>query len=947
MNNFFKKTVLGFITVIVFVTMISSEASAMPSTLYQKSTEQTITSGATLEHISRFTTDGWLNIHVLRVDTANPNIKIDTLTNKQTTDKLSTVRTLAENSGAVAAVNASFFNAMGANLGYADGPIVQGGTLLSTVAWYNIKHNEMASFSLDDFGKISFDYWKNEITLTGSDNIGYAVSQYNQPSRQQYNDITIWDAKWGPSTLGVSASYPDLVEILVSDSSVLEIRQAQPAAFIPANGYVIISRGEQAAKLLQTIQVGETVNLNFDSTPDWSSLQMSVTGSSILLQEGCIPEKFSYSVSSFNQRNPRTIAGSSKDGKQLILVTVDGRQDDSIGLTQKETAELMKELGADNALLLDGGGSTTMVARTSGTNGLQVVNVPSEGSLRQVANAIGIFSLASPGTLAKLTIVTDDSNVFINTSRKFTLYGVDQNNNPVEIDPTQVKWGVEGIKGSFSGSIFRPTSVGSGKITAKIGEVTAKLDICALSAPVKLVLSVSRLNIAEGQSQDLKVWGYNLQGFRTQISPEDVKWTVNGKIGGCQNGLFKAAETGTGYIDAAIGTVHSYCAVAVSSETTAIKDSFEENTAIFAVDAQKALGTWELSGEQVHAGNTAGKLFYEFFNSGNKDEASILFLGKGITLDADSTALTVWVHNTRETSNCIMGEVVDVQGVKHQVQFTGALDWNGWKQLNASLDDIQDPAYLTRLYVQSTDLNENWGILYFDDLTAIESNHPIIDQSKIPQNTVPKDNANTAVTYKAGANRFRFAVFGSSIEPQNAKEKLNLSKMVTYINQNMDLAMFSGTKAAVLAKGVKKTALTTGNGYKTYRFKNSTFVQLDVSKGGLRRSDHQQWTWLFAELAKINGKNVFINMADSPAAFINSKEADLFKDTLADFQKKTGKNIWVFYSGSTTTSVMDRGVRYTSCAGFNTTSASGSQEAAKKVIVTVIGDKVTYEFKAL
>jgi len=64
-----------------------------------------------------------------------------------------------------------------------------------------------------------------------------------------------------------------------------------------------------------------------------STLKMAVTGSAILVKDGQIPEKFSYEISGVH---PRTAAGTSKSGKELILVTVDGRQAASKGMTQRE-----------------------------------------------------------------------------------------------------------------------------------------------------------------------------------------------------------------------------------------------------------------------------------------------------------------------------------------------------------------------------------------------------------------------------------------------------------------------------------------------------------------------------------------------------------------------------------------------------------------------------------
>ncbi|MFI6831430.1 phosphodiester glycosidase family protein [Kribbella sp. NPDC050241] len=87
---------------------------------------------------------------------------------------------------------------------------------------------------------------------------------------------------------------------------------------------------------------------------------------------------------SFFDRNPRTIAGTTPDGK-IVLATLDGRQTTSVGTTMDETAAVAQSLGLRNSINLDGGGSTAM-ALQDGT----LVNHPSGtgGAERAVGDAI-------------------------------------------------------------------------------------------------------------------------------------------------------------------------------------------------------------------------------------------------------------------------------------------------------------------------------------------------------------------------------------------------------------------------------------------------------------------------------------------------------------------------------------------------------------------------------
>src|SRR5690606_8524931 len=82
------------------------------------------------------------------------------------------------------------------------------------------------------------------------------------------------------------------------------------------------------------------------------------------------------------RRHPRTLVGTTRNGS-LILATVDGRNPGvTVGANFHEAAQLMRWLGATQAINLDGGGSTAMVVKN------KVVNKPSDGRERAVGDAL-------------------------------------------------------------------------------------------------------------------------------------------------------------------------------------------------------------------------------------------------------------------------------------------------------------------------------------------------------------------------------------------------------------------------------------------------------------------------------------------------------------------------------------------------------------------------------
>lgn len=84
--------------------------------------------------------------------------------------------------------------------------------------------------------------------------------------------------------------------------------------------------------------------------------------------------------------HPRTAAALSMDGKTLFLVVVEGRTEDAAGVTLPELAAFLHdELGACQAMNLDGGGSSAMWIRD------RIVNRPSDGVERKVGNHLGLI----------------------------------------------------------------------------------------------------------------------------------------------------------------------------------------------------------------------------------------------------------------------------------------------------------------------------------------------------------------------------------------------------------------------------------------------------------------------------------------------------------------------------------------------------------------------------
>jgi MYXO-CTERM domain-containing protein len=86
-----------------------------------------------------------------------------------------------------------------------------------------------------------------------------------------------------------------------------------------------------------------------------------------------------------SDRHPRSAICLEPDGAHLWMVVVQGRVSWSRGTTYNETADLMQSLGCWDSVMLDGGGSSTLML------GPYTMNTPTDGSQRVVGSHLGIL----------------------------------------------------------------------------------------------------------------------------------------------------------------------------------------------------------------------------------------------------------------------------------------------------------------------------------------------------------------------------------------------------------------------------------------------------------------------------------------------------------------------------------------------------------------------------
>jgi exopolysaccharide biosynthesis protein len=218
-----------------------------------------------------------------------------------------------------------------------------------------------------------------------------ALNQYAVP----VDGIGIFTRDWGPVDRAwtlcgtdVDRTAPcaaDQAEVLVRDGAV--VRAGRPAGGRIADGELALTGREKGAAAVRSLQVGDRVEVEYALVPaSGNAPELAVGGSPIMFDGEPVPGL------DHRERAPRSAAGTSADGRRMWLMTLDGRQSDSVGATLRELAALLRELGMDDAVNLDGGGSSTLVLRDQGVTEVKIVNDPSGPSPRLVPNGIGIYS---------------------------------------------------------------------------------------------------------------------------------------------------------------------------------------------------------------------------------------------------------------------------------------------------------------------------------------------------------------------------------------------------------------------------------------------------------------------------------------------------------------------------------------------------------------------------
>ena len=374
----------------LFGALLLCVALAAPSAAARRERVTTVAPGVTLTVIRDYS--GPFRIRILTLDRAS-GATIDTVLANDKLPKFETTSSMAERSGAIAAVNGDYARPDGRPVYTfaADGYLAQ--TPFSWGRNFAVRQDKTASY---------IGHPEVVATVTEHDSgTTYPVPRVNQgpPTTEEITAFTKQGGRVERAPAGhcLARLQPSGPPRLIADGAAgtevpayVELVQCGGTGLRAKGGIVLAAPMDgQYALSLSMLTPGE--EMTFSWSMGWPGVLDTVGGNPTLVEAGQIPGQNVYGSGAFFGRNPRTGVGTTPDG-EILLVAVDGRQPKySVGMTLEEFSKLFLSLGADYALNLDGGGSTTMVV-----NGA-VKNRPSDGSERGVSSAITILPAGDYG----------------------------------------------------------------------------------------------------------------------------------------------------------------------------------------------------------------------------------------------------------------------------------------------------------------------------------------------------------------------------------------------------------------------------------------------------------------------------------------------------------------------------------------------------------------------
>ncbi|MBR5534213.1 MAG: phosphodiester glycosidase family protein [Ruminiclostridium sp.] len=480
----------------------------------------------------------------------------------------------------------------------------------------------------------------------------------------------------GADGISLTASMDLAIGTMVS-CVVEEVIEAEGATSIPAGKFILSinnSANEWLQEMVRSLEPGDSLDLEVYS-PDsrWSQVESAVGAMYYIVSNGQVVSGLDAASAA-----PRTAVGIKANG-DVIFYTIDGRQSGhSVGATIQMVAQRLQELGCTEAVLLDGGGSTSLVSTYPDYGSSSLVNKPSEGTSRAVTNAIFLVSNLNPtGKAASLYVTPSSLTLLPGATTQCVATAMDSGWYPMQTLPGAVTWSAQGGTVTDSGLFTAPAKTGTYTVTASSGGVTGTTRIQVYDTPDSIMITnaatgknVSSLTLTPGQAVDLNA----AASYRTiGLTGGDTcfTWTADPNLGTItEEGIFTAGDlSSSGKIKVAAGNYAVTISVTVNApgQYTLLSD-FEQDTFFTSSSAKLTLNS-----SQVQLGRQSLRVS-DTLNSE---------LTARVPLEEFHRYLGLWVCGD-QSGNQLTARFQDASG-KEVTQILTTLNFTGWKYVTAAI----------------------------------------------------------------------------------------------------------------------------------------------------------------------------------------------------------------------------------------------------------------------
>jgi hypothetical protein len=709
--------------------------------------QQPITAGATLKQYTWASTRSnqpvTVSVNVIEVDLTNPYVKLDVMsgTNGQFAKKQA-VSGMAKETGAVAAVNGDFFNTQAE--GIPDGPEIANGQIMSTPP---LGMQGLYSFALDGQNKPIIDAFTFQGSVTAKDGSTFPLGGVNKTSF--WDDAGNYGLTDGmfvyTSAFATDSRTNDGVtvpsEILVQNGVIQQIAiDSVLPGLVPPGAVILKTNGKATDYVKQHFKVGDPLKIDYQIVPmdaskkyDTKSFKMLIGGQTLLVDEGK-PSIFTRDVSDFSGYSyvSRTAIGYSKDQTRAYLITAD-KNSVSQGMSIPELQDAMVKAGVWRGMVLDGGGSTTMVARPLGETSTQLVAPLTLGVERRVVNGLGVFSQAPKGTQVKGLLAQGPSLLFIGEKSAYQYKAYDEYYNPIDTTTTavQAQWTTSQPVGTFQGNTFTATTAGKTQLTVTSGQgkATANVQVVGRDDIQNMTIRGSNLILSENETFHLPVVVTTKDGNSREVPPELINWELNGFQGTVNNGVLTVQSLKGSKLAQIIAHYDGYStmlALPVSEERL----WYDLDTKATMTTSDKAPADTEahvnIVQDPVNPGNKSLELSYNFTKGTGIKAAYAMFnqAQGGATIDGRPEYMKLRVYGDN-SFNWLRALVTDATGKAFYMDIANPINWSGWKTLNLDFSEqgVQYPITLKGIYVanpqQGQDERVPIGKIMLDDISFV------------------------------------------------------------------------------------------------------------------------------------------------------------------------------------------------------------------------------------